>query len=138
MISVRNWSRIEGTAEGCWLWTGALTADGYGRVRVSRSRLMLTHRLFFLALVGPIPGDLQLDHICRVRHCVNPAHLEVVTLQENVRRGMAGARQRARTHCPSGHPYSGSNLRIGPYGRACRTCNNAAARRYRDRKRVMA
>jgi hypothetical protein len=70
--------------DGCWLWTGTLRS-GYGRFRAD-GRLVQAHRYSYERAVGPIPADRQLDHLCRVRRCVNPDHLEPVTPSENVLR----------------------------------------------------
>lgn len=123
---------------GCWLWTGTINDSGYGRFNVS-DRRERAHRLLYEYLKGPIPEGLILDHLCRVRSCVNPDHLEPVTQGENVRRGMAGATQRARqlakTHCPHGHDYTPENTSYNWRGaRVCRACRNAQQRRYRARK----
>lgn len=85
------------------------------------------------AFVGPIPDGLQIDHLCRVRHCVNPAHLEPVTIAENVRRGAA-----AQTHCKYGHEYTPENTVIHHGGRECRTCNRIRSRRRYYEKREAA
>lgn len=83
------WARIErDAASGCWLWVGSRATNGYGRWSN-----LLAHRLVYELLVEPIPVGLVLDHLCRVRPCVNPAHLEVVTLAENVRRGAESRRR---------------------------------------------
>ena len=88
-------------------------------------RLRRAHRLYYELEKGPIPKGLTLDHLCRVRCCVNPDHLEPVTLVENVMRGESlFAQQVKRTHCPQGHPYAGDKLRITRKGeRKCRTCD---------------
>jgi len=89
------------------------------------------HRLAFEVLVEPVAVDLDLDHLCRVRCCVNPAHLEQVTRKVNTQRGVAGATTRARmlgkTHCPAGHEYSGENMYVPPGGgkRDCKICRRA-------------
>lgn len=72
----------------CWIWTGRENRNGYGRLRVS-SKEMMAHRLVYEALIGPIPSGLILDHTCRCRYCVNPHHLEPVTVQVNTLRGEA-------------------------------------------------
>jgi len=126
---------------GCWEWTRGTNGVGYGRVSWG-GRYEYVHRILYQHFVGPIPDGLELDHLCRNRLCANPEHLEAVTSTENKRRGiagkLAGARQRAKTHCPSGHPYSGENLYECRGERICRECNRAAARRYQARKRKQA
>lgn len=126
---------------GCWLWTGTMNALGYGRMwardatKPNGWRSTSAHRYSYEVHVGPIPDGLCLDHKCRVRCCVNPAHLEPVTQAENVRRGIAGAVNRARlqsiTHCPQGHEYNAENTRTTRGQRECRACGRerAAARR---------
>src|SRR2546421_6548023 len=86
---------------GCHLWIGHENAPGgYGRLSY-RGRLYLAHRLSYESAIGPVPAGLQLDHLCRVRCCVNPAHLEPVTGRENVLRGISPAARAAKaTHCP--------------------------------------
>lgn len=102
------WSKVDAGDNGCWLWT---------------------------ALVGPIPSGLQLDHLCRTRHCVNPDHLEPVSQQENNRRGESRSSIRARqTECINGHPFDDENtawVTQGKYRlRRCKACAAARARRY--------
>lgn len=114
---------------GCWLWMAARTPTGYGNFWDGRT-MARAHRVAFKALRGPIPDGLELDHLCRTRCCVNPWHLEPVSHIENVRRGEVGAvlaasaaRERSKTHCPTGHEYSEANTYRGPNGkRRCRTC----------------
>jgi hypothetical protein len=108
----------------CWIWTGTPALTGYGTFSFDR-RKFYTHRIAYGLVVGPIPEGLQIDHLCRVRLCCNPAHLEPVTQAENIRRGEGGIHQRARTHCPSGHPYDEENTYIlpsRPNARYCRAC----------------
>lgn len=109
------------TPDGCWIWTGARSTTGYGHTTI-RGKYWGAHRLSYEAHVGPIPAGLDLDHLCRVRECVRPDHLEPVTRSENVRRGLPFKKAAPRpTHCPKGHPYSED-----PSGRLrCRTCSAA-------------
>lgn len=111
---------------GCWLWTASDNGRGYGRIR-HKGRTVQAHRLIYEFVKGEIPHGLELDHTCRVKCCVNPDHLDPIDHRENVRRGAAGAttakRQRAKTHCPRGHEYSGYNLIVRANGaRQCREC----------------
>lgn len=134
----RFWTKVHKT-ETCWLWTAQKNQGGYGRVKV-HGKSWVAHRYAYEMLVGPIPVGAVLDHTCRVRHCVNPRHLEPVTHAENVRRGNGGrrpgpgARKSGRprnpdgsfTHCPQEHPMSGTNLYVRPSGvRDCRKCNSS-------------
>jgi hypothetical protein len=103
------WLRIRPTPTGCWLWRGhSRKGDGYGRV-MYRGRQVFAHRVAFRLAIGPIPADRQLDHLCRVRNCMNPEHLEGVTHAENIARGLTGIHQRNKTHCPQGHAYTSEN-----------------------------
>lgn len=115
---------------GCWLWTGSGTY-GYGTIgRGKRIEMkVIAHRLSYELHIGPIPEGLVLDHLCRVRCCVNPQHLEPVTNEENIRRGEAGKYQSRRTHCPSGHEYSPENTQIHrATHRLCKACHKVNAR----------
>jgi len=114
---------------GCWNWIGTILNTGYGSFRYKLRRMGKTHqpsahRFCYGLLVGPIPKGLTLDHLCRNRRCVNPEHLEPVTLRENLRRGVGFAGRNARkVRCKRGHPFSGDNLRINALGeRHCREC----------------
>lgn len=116
----------------CWLWTASRKL-GYGRM-VFDSINILAHRLAYELLVGPIPSDLQLDHLCRVRHCVNPAHLEPVTRHINILRGEGvSARNARKTHCQNGHPFNQSTTLFYRGTRRCRVCRRYWMRQYRAR-----
>jgi hypothetical protein len=121
--------------DDCWLWTGAKTHGGYGSFW-SGDRLVLAHRWSYEHFVGPI-GDTILDHLCRVRSCVRPDHLEPVSARENLMRGnTAAARNAAKTHCPQGHPYDEVNTYRDKRGRrSCNACRRAAVARYEQRLR---
>lgn len=110
-------------AGGCWLWTGALDHAGYGKLW-SKGRYQRAHRLAYEAWVGPIPEGMQLDHLCRTRHCVNPKHLEPVTGAENTLRGAGfAAVNAAKARCVRGHAFDEANTYINPSGsRVCREC----------------
>ena len=128
-------TKIMPVATGCWLWSGYVQGGGYGQVWLE-GKTVYSHRVAYELLVGAIPKGLQVDHLCRVRSCCNPSHMEPVTPAENVRRGDSGQRQLVKTHCPRGHPYSGKNLYVVPAtgGRECRICHRASNKAYRNRK----
>jgi hypothetical protein len=132
-------SRIEFVADGCWLWTGSLSPTGYGeRIRRSGNR-QAPHRVVYELMVGPIPEGLVIDHLCRVRNCVNPAHLEPVTQRENTMRSpiAPAAVNAAAQQCRRGHPFDEANTYVDPNGyRGCRACRTAAARAHKERTRV--
>ncbi|SRR6266851_2438823 len=126
----RFWSRVKKT-DTCWLWFPLARGDGYAHFYLTSKLQRVAHRVAYMELVGPIPNGLQLDHLCRVRHCVNPEHLEAVTPKVNVLRSTVGRTQRARTHCPQGHPYLGHNIKWRHGFRSCRICFNLQRNRYR-------
>lgn len=110
---------------GCLLWLGGCDSDGYGIFRVSTDKQARAHRFAYERARGPVPEELELDHLCRVRSCVNPAHLEAVTGRENTLRGLAiTAHHALKTHCVRGHPLYGPNLfRRSDGARGCRLCS---------------
>lgn len=89
--AARLMRHVEVSDDGCWNWTAALNAFGYGRFRG-----LLAHRVSYESLVGPIPDGLELDHLCRNRKCVRPEHLEPVTHDENYRRAIEARRNGKR------------------------------------------
>lgn len=121
--------------EDCWPWLGNIALTGYGRISIG-NRLQYAHRIAYTLAKGPILGGLTIDHLCRNRACVNPAHLEMVTLSENIRRaGLHGiaAIHAVKDTCPQGHPYDGLYVHSGRRQRTCRTCAREANRRYEQR-----
>jgi hypothetical protein len=127
------------TDDGHWLWTGALTKNGYGKIGVGghRGGWALAHRVAWELYREPIPAGLHIDHLCRNRACVNPEHLEPVTHAENLRRGDGPPSSRPwslKTHCKHGHEFTPENTSLDSRGhKRCRTCT-----RERDRKRKRA
>lgn len=132
--------KIQKTAT-CWLWTSIICHKGYGRFWL-KGKTITAHRYAFERWVGPIPDGFTIDHLCRVRNCVNPAHLEAVPHRENLMRGnTVVAACAAKTHCSAGHPLSGSNLRASSLRegkRICRICRNERHRRYMRERRARA
>lgn len=119
---------------GCVLWLGAVNGDGYGLPSV-RGRRIMVHRLAWEATNGSISADHVIDHLCRVRCCINPLHMECVSPVENVMRGHGPTATNARKlTCRNGHELSGDNCRIDRGRRHCRTCDREWMRAYRRRK----
>jgi hypothetical protein len=115
---------------GCWLFTGSLSPTGYGRITLPGGVKGYAHRVVYERVRGAIASDRELDHLCRVRCCVNPDHLESVTHQVNLLRGAGPSAIHAKkTHCPKGHAYSGHNLTHWGGQRCCRACVNGRRRR---------
>lgn len=132
----RFWDKVQPEPNtGCWLWTGGTTRGDYGTfyfgdLVTPRKGTGYAHRLSYRTFVGAIADGLQIDHLCRVRCCVNPHHLEPVTQRENILRGEGLAAKEARqTHCLRGHEFSEVNTYICKAGqRHCRKCRALRAR----------
>ena len=140
--SVRVWNKVTKTNE-CWIWTGSVNHKGYGQIkdgsqRDGTKRMRIVHRVVYESLRGPIPEGLDIDHLCRVHACVNPAHLDPVTRRENLMRGEGiAAMNSKKTHCPQGHPYDESNTYLTPNRkRTCRQCRRENQRRYALKQRL--
>lgn len=120
---------------GCWLWIGH-TNGGYGRYQPHDAISVYAHRMVYEILIGAVSPDLDLDHLCRTKACVNPAHLEPVTHAVNISRGA----WLQKTRRPEGHPYSHTvkyeHQGKTYYTRRCRTCIRAKANARNHRRRV--
>jgi len=128
----RFWAKVNKT-ETCWLWTANRGRSGYGNFRY-QNRQTRAHRTAYEWLVGPIPEGLQLDHLCRVRHCVNPEHLEPTTGKVNTLRGTGpSALNAVKTHCSQDHPLDGDNLYTWKNERGCRSCRASNVKNYLSR-----
>jgi hypothetical protein len=134
-VEDRFWSKVDKSGAR-WLWTAAINwPQGYGTIKVE-GKMVGAHRVAYELAVGPIPDGLQLDHLCRVRQCVNPSHLEPVTQRENLMRGESvPARQSRQTHCIHGHEFTPENTLIqAPNNRRqCRACRRLYMRARRLR-----
>lgn len=133
-LEERFWSKVDRQPNGCWVWNGSRTPNGYGTFR-DGDKGHCAHRLSYQLIKGDIPTGLVLDHLCRNKACVNPDHLEPVTYSENVKRGdhtkkRMNNHNKNKTHCNKGHPLSGNNLYVSKLGRRhCKQCE-------RDRRRI--
>lgn len=116
---------------GCILWMGPVNSKGYGQVNDSGSTRKV-HRIVYEAAKGPIPAGLTIDHKCKVTCCVNPNHLEAVTIAENVRRSSVGKKMAARTHCNHGHDFAVHGwLKKSNGYRRCAECERIRGRAYK-------
>lgn len=134
LLPERLRKRITALETPCWQWIGALSDKGYGDFP-DGDRKVKAHRAVYEFFHGAIPDGLQVDHLCRNQRCCNPAHLELVTSQENTLRGLYGA---LRTHCNNGHELTEENLIRGKegYRRICRICRTAKIQRKRAADRA--
>jgi hypothetical protein len=129
ILEPRFWEKVDKGSGDCWTWTGAKNQNGYGLFGLGDGRIGKAHRFSYELLVGKIPAGLVIDHLCKNRACVNPAHLEAVTYQVNNAR-------KAVSHCVRGHEFTPENTAIlsrpeGGTKRACRACFRV---RYKARK----
>lgn len=135
-IPERIWDKIVRIPEsGCWVWVGSISGRGYGEVWWKGSKAfihVLMHKLF----VGDVPTGFEVDHLCKVRCCCNPNHLEAVTHAENVKRSSAWhhvvKKHKEATHCQRGHPWTKENTYIEPNGkRRCLECKRQRMKNWR-------
>jgi hypothetical protein len=119
---IKHTMRYVKKTSSCWIWTGNIKKDGYGQ-KMLNGKTFKAHRVVWECVNGPIPKGLQLDHLCRVRHCVNPSHLEPVTQKENILRGISPSAIHAKkTHCINGHEFTAENTYRFKNRRQCKAC----------------
>lgn len=135
-LEERIWQKVAvGDWLDCWVWTASTSVSGYGEVHAD-GKTRKAHRVLYELMVGPIPDGMHLDHTCHTadrsclggndclhRRCVSPFHMDVVTPEENTRRGRSGIREALKTHCPQGHEYAGDNVIVRCGRRHCGACN---------------
>lgn len=127
-VPARVWGRLLPNPEtGCWIWQGCVLSGGYGQLRSGEKRFFV-HRFMFEAFNGPILDGLVIDHLCEVKLCANPAHLEAVTAAENTRRHFLV--RHLRTHCPRGHEITDDNVYVMGGYRRCKVCHKEIMRRW--------
>ena len=141
----RFMKKVEVT-EGCWFWHGAKNNNGYGMMYVGYSDpetsngARVAHRLSFEHWVHPIGAGLEIDHLCRVRHCVNPSHLRAVTHKQNMACGLYAM----KTHCKHGHDirenFYKQNKVSGRggrgYSRRCKICHSKAMKKWNEKRKA--
>ena len=123
--------KVQVVKEGkCWLWKGYTRPDGYGVTPwACKRKIEYVHRVAYTLTYGPIPKGFVIDHLCRNRRCVNPDHLEAVTIKENTARGLLPKIHAAITHCKRGHEFTDENTVLMKNGRTCRVCKKMHNRR---------
>ena len=127
------------TESGCWLWMGATCPAGYGRFRY-KGQSTPAYRAAYELFKSPIPKDLTVDHLCFVRSCVNPDHLQLATKQEMRAQAVQGWKKTSSEmkFCKRGHPLSDAYLNVsaGWVQRQCRKCQALTTKRYRLRLKL--
>lgn len=129
--------RITVNSKGCWVWNLSLSRGGYAQTNIE-GKSWRVHRLSYTVYKGKIPEKLQLDHLCRVRNCVNPNHLEAVSAKENLARSPItySSINKQKKVCKRGHPFKNENLKVynykGSVRRICVICHkDISLKRYK-------
>jgi hypothetical protein len=129
--AARFWAKVDKSGD-CWMWIASTDCRGYGQIKWG-ARVRKAHQVAYEICVGPIPEGTELDHLCRVPACVNPAHLEPVSHRENYARGASRSANALRTNvCINGHEFTPANTRIRKGGsRVCIECARKRTREWR-------
>lgn len=135
------WDRYDRTGD-CWLFKGVPNKYGYATIKTDGHHSVYGHRAAYEELVGSIPDGFQIDHLCKVRICANPDHLEAVPQWENIYRGNGVAVQKMKqTHCIHGHEFTPENTIVRkdrPTTRECRECGRISSRERKRKARAVA
>jgi len=126
----RFWNKVRKTDQ-CWNWIASVDGKGYGQFNLSR-KMVSVHRISYILAKGSIPKELELDHLCRNKICVNPNHLETVTHRENLLRGKSPSALNAKkTHCIRGHEFTPENTYRKKNNRKnCKICHKEYGKKY--------
>jgi hypothetical protein len=135
VMADRLYSNIKYVGD-CWIWQGRVNAEGYGRIRVPHEESKwAVHRLSYVIAHGHLSDDLTIDHLCRTPSCINPEHLEAVTMETNIRRGFGiGMRNAAKLECVNGHPYVDGSYILEQIGNGKQARRCIICRRKRENK----
>jgi hypothetical protein len=128
--------QVERSEAGCWEWRGARTAGGYGAIWLE-GKIRYAHRVVYELANGAIPDGFQIDHLCKNRGCVNPAHIEAVTqLVNNMRSDSICAKNARKEFCVHGHSLADASVNVLGH-RKCRTCERRYKFNRRERRRLL-
>lgn len=142
MVLEQNYihDRIRIDSNGCWIWLLSVGSHGYGNAFIHGTS-RVAHRVSYAAFVGELLPKMVIDHLCKVRRCVNPEHLEQVTQRTNIYRTdnagilVAAKNNAKKTHCPSGHKYTDKSVYMYRGSRICRPCHKRHSRNYARKAR---
>ena len=136
--SIPFWIKVTPLTSGCWAWMGSISSNGYGRFYFtdhSGAQKWQAHRYSYHMMRGPIPPGMTIDHLCRNKSCVNPDHLDVVTLKENIRWSLPYRTYHkglyCSTSCVHGHLWTPETTYYHKGSRSCKVCNRERCKRFR-------
>ena len=133
------YSHVNINPDLCWEWNGKVNKKtGYGQLGY-KGKHFLAHRISYEIFKNEIPFSMTIDHLCKNRKCVNPFHLEIVTLKENILRGNSPSALNARKEfCKRGHPLFGNNVyfRKGRLERKCKICYRLRSKKFNSKRVV--